>query len=290
MSRSDLQASQCDIYNTVRAPYSSLIQATSWSLGVGADREELTNLTEQSNTSTSVSTSVNLNPSNECGSAVLHYFPKLEVNIPTAYLTRKSPSTSSYHVYQVKIRTKSGIEWSVYRRYSQFHSFHQQLKATKEPIISQLDFPPKRRLNSRASTIVQERRRKLEEYLRGVAEHVERLPAPVASVHTQQLEELLTTHVAASSPQPSHSSSTPSVDTDRSVNQTTLDCSLHDEDRDTINSEHLEDVEDDVEQTSSRTSFTEANDVRSLFYNFISTSSKKEEELDPSMDSFNSNA
>ena len=87
--------------------------------------------------------------------------PLVSIWIPTAFL-----ATSSHHVYQVYVRIKDE-EWNVYRRYSQFHELNSKLKK-KHPIIGSFDFPPKKTFSSRDARVVQERRKRLESYLRCV--------------------------------------------------------------------------------------------------------------------------
>ena len=65
---------------------------------------------------------------------------------------------------QIYIRIKDD-EWLVYRRYSQFYTIHQILKK-KYQQISALEFPPKKTIGNRHAKVVQERRKKLEAYLR----------------------------------------------------------------------------------------------------------------------------
>lgn len=55
----------------------------------------------------------------------------------------------------------------MYRRYSQFYSIHQILKK-KYLQISELEFPPKKTIGNRNAKVVQDRRKKLETYLRNV--------------------------------------------------------------------------------------------------------------------------
>ena len=70
-----------------------------------------------------------------------------------------------------KIKTKFSLSLSlprnVYRRYSQFYSIHQILKK-KYQQISELEFPPKKTIGNRNAKVVQDRRKKLETYLRNV--------------------------------------------------------------------------------------------------------------------------
>lgn len=104
--------------------------------------------------------------------------PRIFVDIPTVFLTKQKDSksnSSSFHVYQLNFSSSKSAKWSVYRRYSQFLSLHQRLKSI-EPMIGKFSFPPKRRLNSKASTIVQDRRQRLEEYMRKLCEFLYLMP------------------------------------------------------------------------------------------------------------------
>ena len=82
----------------------------------------------------------------------------------TADQQRSNKKVSSHHVYQIYICIKDD-EWNVYRRYSQFYTIHQILKK-KYQQISALEFPPKKTIGNRHAKVVQERRKKLEAYLR----------------------------------------------------------------------------------------------------------------------------
>lgn len=177
----------CDIYNTIRSSSSSLIRAPSWSFGVGSNESE-SDLNDARTSSCSIRTSRSsaLSSSRENGhddSSVdtpssdnpPTTYPKLDISIPTAYLTKQNINSPSFHVYQLKIKTSEGHEWSIYRRYSQFHALHQKLKSS-DPIIGKFNFPPKRRLNSKASTIVQDRKNKLEDYIRSINNYFEQAP------------------------------------------------------------------------------------------------------------------
>lgn len=191
--------------NFIRPSSSSSIRAPSWSLGFGADSS---NDGELASHDCCCSRMIDQSPDGDAshccrchdestatnGSQAddnkLPQCPALHVDIPTVYLTRRdSSNSSSFHVYQVNIRTSAEAEWSIYRRYSQFLALHQRLKSCN-PAIGKLSFPPKRRLNSKASTIVQERRRKLEEYMQQLCKLV--VESPVDSVAESGPYQLLT--------------------------------------------------------------------------------------------------
>ena len=91
--------------------------------------------------------------------------PLIHVWIPTVFLSGDQKS-KSHHIYQIYIRIKDQ-EWNVYRRYSQFYSLHKSLRK-KFQILNNFDFPPKKTIGNKDSKVVQERRKKLEQYLRSL--------------------------------------------------------------------------------------------------------------------------
>lgn len=56
-------------------------------------------------------------------------------------------------------------EWNVYRRYSQFYALHKALRKNN-PIVNSFDFPPKKSIGNKDAKIVEERRKRLQRYLR----------------------------------------------------------------------------------------------------------------------------
>ena len=83
----------------------------------------------------------------------------VKIWIPSAFLRE-----DSYHVYQIYIRIHSD-EWNVYRRYTEFHEFHLQLRK-KIPIIDKFEFPQKKNIGRRDAKLVEDRRQRLQSYLR----------------------------------------------------------------------------------------------------------------------------
>src|ERR1700749_5029551 len=91
--------------------------------------------------------------------------PLIHVWIPTVFLAGGQKS-KSHHIYQIYVRIRDD-EWNVYRRYSQFHSLHKTLRK-KFQVLGSFDFPPKKTIGNKDSKVVQERRKKLEHYLRNL--------------------------------------------------------------------------------------------------------------------------
>lgn len=101
--------------------------------------------------------------------------PNVSIIIPSAFLHGSPPT--SYHVYQIYIRVRSD-EWNVYRRYTEFYELHCKLKKAFKS-IKNLDFPPKRAFRRKDPKLVEERRRKLEDYLKkAIAMVAEKCPQP----------------------------------------------------------------------------------------------------------------
>ncbi|KAG8191162.1 hypothetical protein JTE90_016675 [Oedothorax gibbosus] len=90
--------------------------------------------------------------------------PLINVWIPSAFLTGKTADV--HHVYQVYVRIRDD-EWNVYRRYAQFYALHKMLKK-KDPIVNTFDFPPKKTIGKKDAKVVEQRRRRLQHYLRCV--------------------------------------------------------------------------------------------------------------------------
>lgn len=95
----------------------------------------------------------------------------IHVWIPTAFLSGGFSKGKSHHIYQIYLRIKEE-EWNVYRRYSQFYALHKSLKE-RHPAIGGFEFPPKKALGNKDSKVVQERRKKLETYLRNVLNYLQ---------------------------------------------------------------------------------------------------------------------
>nr|XP_022316241.1 sorting nexin-29-like [Crassostrea virginica] len=92
----------------------------------------------------------------------------VNVWIPAAFL--QGASSDAHHVYQIYVRIKDE-EWNVYKRFSQFHQIHNQLKKIY-PKIGKFEFPPKKTLGKKDAKVVENRRRTFQTYLRLVINHV----------------------------------------------------------------------------------------------------------------------
>ena len=88
----------------------------------------------------------------------------LEVTIP--YVVRKEENSDSYHTYQIHVKI-GNEEWSINRRYAEFREFHYQLEKVL-PDIGFFEFPQKITLGNKSVQVVEDRRQRLQEYLKYV--------------------------------------------------------------------------------------------------------------------------
>lgn len=66
-------------------------------------------------------------------------------------------------------------EWTVFKRYSQIYKFRKEMKK-RFSFVEELHFPPKKSFGHRDEKTVEERRRKLQEFLRQFLNHWIRTP------------------------------------------------------------------------------------------------------------------
>lgn len=106
-----------------------------------------------------------------------------QVSIPRAVL-RKSKTKTNYYVYEINLRATNGSEsWTIFKRYRDFYKLHKDLK--KQHIqIKVLDFPPKKKIGNMDFDFVEDRRQRLQVYIRHVLHNL-----PELQVETRQLLE-----------------------------------------------------------------------------------------------------
>ncbi|KAG5336930.1 SNX29 protein, partial [Acromyrmex heyeri] len=88
----------------------------------------------------------------------------IHIWIPSAFLTGQS--SDIHHVYQIYVRIRD-IEWNIYRRYAQFYALYRELKK-HDTIVTTFEFPPKKTIGNKDAKFVEERRQKLQQWLRRV--------------------------------------------------------------------------------------------------------------------------
>ncbi len=88
----------------------------------------------------------------------------LHIWIPSVFLSGSGSKT--HHVYQVYLRIRDE-EWNIYRRYSDFHALHRELRR-QEATVATFDFPPKKTVGNKAEKVVEDRRKRLQGYLRRI--------------------------------------------------------------------------------------------------------------------------
>lgn len=105
-----------------------------------------------------------------------------QVSIPRTVL-RKS-KTKNYYVYEINLKTTDGSEsWTIFKRYRDFYKLHKDLK--KQHIqIKVLDFPPKKKIGNMDFDFVENRRQRLQVFVRHVLQNL-----PELQVNSRQLLE-----------------------------------------------------------------------------------------------------
>ncbi|XP_014678588.1 PREDICTED: sorting nexin-29-like [Priapulus caudatus] len=101
----------------------------------------------------------------------------INIWIPSAFLRGKG--SDAHHVYQVYVRIRDE-EWNIYRRYAQFYELHSKVKKMYQS-VNTFDFPPKKALGNKEVKFVEERRRRLQHYLRCLVNMVLQTTAELAA-------------------------------------------------------------------------------------------------------------
>merc|ERR1719350_942636 len=93
----------------------------------------------------------------------------INIWIPSVFLSgngNHGPGGAHYHVYQVYLRIRDE-EWNIYRRYSEFYAPHKDL-LKKDRLVASFDFPPKKTVGNKSEKFVEDRRKRLQTYLRQI--------------------------------------------------------------------------------------------------------------------------
>lgn len=96
-----------------------------------------------------------------------------QIAIPRAVLNKTK--TKNFYIYEINIRSKDENErWTIFKRYRDFYNFHKILKK-RYVQIRVLDFPPKKNIGNLDFDFVEERRQRLQVYLRHVLQNLPEL-------------------------------------------------------------------------------------------------------------------
>lgn len=106
----------------------------------------------------------------------------IHIWIPSAFLTGQ-PS-DIHHVYQIYVRIRD-TEWNIYRRYAQFHALYRELKK-HDAIVTTFEFPPKKTIGNKDAKFVEERRQKLQQWLRRIVGRLAQCSPAFASRPSRQ--------------------------------------------------------------------------------------------------------
>lgn len=96
-----------------------------------------------------------------------------QIAIPRAVLNKTK--TKNFYIYEINLRSKDDNDrWTIFKRYRDFYNFHKQLKK-RYLQIRVLDFPPKKKIGNLDFDFVEERRQRLQVYIRHVLQNVPEL-------------------------------------------------------------------------------------------------------------------
>ncbi|KAH8353225.1 hypothetical protein KR084_009722 [Drosophila pseudotakahashii] len=91
------------------------------------------------------------------------------ITIPQVKLA-KTVRAGSHYTYEVHITMRQRLEhWTFFRRYSEFNKLHKSLLKT-HPVVSAVEFPPKKHFGNMNLVFVEERRQQLQIYLLNLVE------------------------------------------------------------------------------------------------------------------------
>lgn len=110
---------------------------------------------------------------NLLSSSKVNTLSSLQVSIPRAVLQKTK--TKNFYLYEINLRSKDNSEsWTIFKRYRDFYTLHKQLR--KQHLqIKVLDFPPKKKIGNLDFDFVEERRQRLQVYMRHVMQNLPEL-------------------------------------------------------------------------------------------------------------------
>ncbi|KAL7029297.1 hypothetical protein ACKWTF_006179 [Chironomus riparius] len=93
-----------------------------------------------------------------------------QIAIPRAVLNKSK--TKNFYIYELNLKSTSGLEsWTIFKRYRDFYKLHKDLKKHHLQ-IKVLDFPPKKKIGNMDFDFVEDRRQRLQVYIRHVLQNL----------------------------------------------------------------------------------------------------------------------
>lgn len=93
-----------------------------------------------------------------------------QISIPRAVLNKSK--TKNFYIYELNLKSTSGLEsWTIFKRYRDFYKLHKDLKKHHLQ-IKVLDFPPKKKIGNMEFDFVEDRRQRLQVYIRHVLQNL----------------------------------------------------------------------------------------------------------------------
>ncbi|XP_017071679.2 sorting nexin-29 [Drosophila eugracilis] len=108
------------------------------------------------------------------------------ITIPQVKLV-KTQRSGSHYTYEVHITMRQRLEhWTFFRRYSEFNKLHKTLLKT-HPVVSAVEFPPKKHFGNMNLVFVEERRQQLQIYLLNLVETLPQVEACKSKAELQKV-------------------------------------------------------------------------------------------------------
>ncbi|XP_020806317.1 sorting nexin-29 [Drosophila serrata] len=107
------------------------------------------------------------------------------ITIPHVKLA-KTQRSGSHYTYEIHITMRERLEhWTLFKRYSEFNKLHKSLLKT-HPVVSGVEFPPKKHFGNMNLVFVEERRQQLQIYLLNLVETLPKVEACKSKAELQK--------------------------------------------------------------------------------------------------------
>lgn len=91
------------------------------------------------------------------------------VTLPAKGIKEAEIDKTMHTMFAIEVRLQGGLQWIIYKRYSDFRELHDRLKRTNSP-VKNLYFPKRHMFRNRNQSVIEQRRSELEKYINEVLE------------------------------------------------------------------------------------------------------------------------
>ncbi|XP_055382310.1 sorting nexin-29 [Condylostylus longicornis] len=93
-------------------------------------------------------------------------FGNFSVTIPKVKLVTER--SSKHYIYEIHIISREQESWIISKRYSDFYKLYQNMLKKHNHLVKTIDFPPKKKLGNMNASFIEERRQRLQMFLRSL--------------------------------------------------------------------------------------------------------------------------